>query len=117
MSTEPVAPLAADLSHGPKLEYKAYARQFLDNTTHGVFYLIASCFYEHTGFTIYFEKAGTNTFALMEQSPSGIFLNEYTYYVASWPPPSGISVEIAIPAHVMILDGYGEHRLQVKRWE
>jgi hypothetical protein len=116
VSAAPVHLPAADLCHGLKIEYKAFARPFLKGKD-AVLYLIATCYYEHNGFTIYFEEAGPNKFRLMEQPPSGVFLNLYTYYTASWPPPAGVSAESLVPSHVTIVDAYGEHRVHANTWE
>jgi hypothetical protein len=97
MSAIPATPPGPSLCHGLKIEYKAYARHFLENED-AVLYLIATCYYGHNGFTVYFEEAGENRFQLMEQPPSGVFLNVLTYYVASWPPPTGVSAERPVSA-------------------
>jgi len=116
MSAAPVTPPAADPCHGLKIEYKAFARPFLEGKD-AVLFLMATCFYEHNGFTIYFEEIEPNKFELREQPPTGVFLNLFTYYVATWPPPTGVLGERLVPSHVTIVDAYGEHRVQVRPWE
>ena len=78
-------------------------------------YLMASCYYPTSGFTIFFEEDSGN-FKLMEQPPTGGFMNLVTYYSASW-PTSGTPGERAMPKHVMITDSYGEHEVHVEKWE
>jgi hypothetical protein len=116
MSAALVTRPSADLCHGLKIEYKAFSRPFLEGKD-AVLYLMATCYYEHNGFTIYFEEVAPKKFKLMEQPPTGVFLNLFTYYVASWPPPTGVSAERPVPSHVTIVDAYGEHRLHVRPWE
>jgi hypothetical protein len=116
MPDAPVTPPPAKLCDALKIEYKAFARPFLENTKDAILYLIATCQFLTNGFTIYFEEAEPNKFRLMEQPPTGVFLNLYTYYVASWPPPTGISAETPVPRHVIIEDSYGEHQVKVEPW-
>ncbi len=76
---------------------------------------MASCYYPTSGFTIFFEEDSEN-FKLMEQPPTGVFMNLVTYYSASW-PPKGTPGERAMPSHVTITDSYGDHKVHVKKWE
>lgn len=76
---------------------------------------MASCYYPTSGFTIFFEEDSGN-FKLMERPPAGIFMNLVTYYAASW-PASGTPVQSEMPTHVTITDGYGEHKVHVRKWE
>jgi hypothetical protein len=115
MSTAPATPLAPSLSHGVEIEYKAFARSFSQGDKAGVLYLVATCNYPTSGFTIFFQE-DSGKFKLMEQPPTGVFLNLVTYYVASW-PPAGVSEESALPTHVTIVDAYGEHPVHVKPWK
>jgi hypothetical protein len=115
-ATPAVTPPAPELCHGLKIEYKAYARPFLENTKDAVLYLIATCMYGQNGFTVYFEESEPNKFRLMEQPPSGIVHFSDTFYVASWPPPTGAPAETPVPSHVTIVDAHGEHRVHVRQW-
>jgi hypothetical protein len=103
------------LSHGTAIEYKAFARSFTQDETVGVLYLIATCYYGTSGFTIFFEE-NSGKFNLMEQPPTGIFMNLVTYYVATW-PTGGSPGERTLPTHVDIVDAQGEHRVHVKPWK
>lgn len=114
MSTSPGTPPASGLSHGLGIEYKAFARSFSQGTD-GVLFLMATCYYLTSGFTIFFEE-DSGKFKLMEQPPTGVFLNLVTYYLAAW-PPNGVSEERALPAQVTIVDAQGEHRVHVKPWK
>ena len=103
------------LSHGLEIEYKAFTRSFAQDNAAAVLYLMATCYYPTNGFTIFFEE-DSGKFNLMEQPPTGVFLNLVTYYVASW-PPNGVSEEKALPTQVTIVDSHGEHRVHVKPWK
>jgi hypothetical protein len=74
-----------------------------------------SCVYPNNGFSIFFQE-DSGKFNLMEQPPSGIFLNLDTYCVAVSPAKS-VSVESAVPSHVTIVDAQGEHRVYVAPWK
>ena len=102
-STE-TAPVT-QISHGLAIEYKAFVRTFFEDQTAGVLYLMATCFYDTSGFTIFFEPNGSNPskFKLMEQPPTGVFLNLATYYGAIW-RTDGVSDLQTLPTHVMIED-------------
>lgn len=113
--TPPPPTPAPGLSHGLQIEYKAFARSFTKDKKVAVLYLMATCSYATSGFTIFFEE-DSGKFKLMEQPPTGVFLNLVTYYAASW-PATGTPGEKAIPAHVTITDAYGDHRVHVKPWE
>ncbi|MGH9405667.1 MAG: hypothetical protein ACRD3D_07530 [Terriglobia bacterium] len=113
MSVSPAAVPAPRLSHGTGLEYKAFARRFLQGPD-GVLYLVATCYYPTSDFTIFFQE-NAGTFQLMEQPPSGIFRHLVTYYVASW-PSAGVSAERQLPEEVTIVDAQGEHRVPVRPW-
>jgi hypothetical protein len=76
---------------------------------------MATCSYATSGFTIFFEE-DSGKIKLMEQPPAGVFMNLVTYYAASL-PTTGSPGQKEIPEHVTITDGYGEHRVHVKRWE
>lgn len=117
MSTPQTTPAAPALSQGLEIEYKALARSFFQTEKAGVLYLIATCYYKTSGFTLFFEQdQASGKFKLMEQPPTGVFLNLATYYVASW-PPTGVSAETdVLPTHVTITDAYGDHRVHVKSW-
>ncbi len=113
-ATPAVAPPAPGLSHGLEIEYKAFARPFLEGTD-AVLYLIATCYYETNGFTIFFEAEDSGKFRPLEQPPTGVFLNLHTYYIASW-PTNGVSYEQPVRTHVTVVDAYGEHRVHVRPW-
>src|SRR5580704_17546952 len=81
--TPPPTP-APGLSHGLEIEYKAFARSFTQDKKVGTLYLMATCSFVTSGFTIFFEEDSGN-FKLMEQPPTGVFLNLVTYYAATWP--------------------------------
>ena len=115
MSTGGATPPAPQLSHGVKIEYKAFKRTFFSNTTDGVLFLMATCVYPNNGFSIFFEE-DSGKFNLMEQPPSGVFLNLDTFCVAVWPAKS-VSVESPVPSHVTIVDAQGEHRVHVEHWK
>lgn len=115
MSTSgPTPPPAPSLSHGIEIEYKAFSRHFGQPKV-AVLYLVATCFYDISGFTIFFEE-DSGKFKLLEQPPTGVFRNMVTYYVASW-PQDGISGERILPKHVTIVDAHGEHRVHVEPWK
>jgi hypothetical protein len=104
------------LSHGVEIEYKAYARSFFTNAPKdAALYLVATCSYGSTGFTIFFEQ-DAGQFKLMEQPPTGIVNFLQTFYVASW-PTQGVSFESDLPKHVTIVDAQGEHKVEVKPWQ
>jgi hypothetical protein len=105
------------LSNGLAIEYKAFARTFFEGDAAGVLYLMATCYYPTNGFTIFFEPSEDNPakFSLMEQPPTGVFLNLVTYYAAIW-RTDGVSGLQTLPKHVMIVDAQGEHRIHVHPW-
>lgn len=109
-TTAPTPNLA--LSRGAAIEYKAYTRRFQPNIDAAVLILVATCYYDTSGFTIAFQPTASG-YELVEQPPSGIFLNLVTYYVASW--TTGVEAA-TIPTHVTITDSFGEHRVHVKGW-
>ncbi|MGH9434798.1 MAG: hypothetical protein ACRD06_02225 [Terriglobia bacterium] len=113
MSASPATLRATALSHGLEIEYKAFARSFAEGTD-GVLYLMATCYYPTSGFTIFFQE-DSGKFQLMEQPPTGVFMNLATYYVAS-SPPAGVSGERELPTEVTIVDAQGEHRVHVRPW-
>jgi hypothetical protein len=81
-----------------------------------VLYLMATCYYQTNGFTIFFEEDG-GKFQLRERPPTGVFLNLVTYYVASWPADGVSSQADTVPTHVTIVDAQGEHRVRVRPWD
>ncbi len=104
-----------ELSHGLAIEYKAFARSFSKGDTDGVLFLLASCYYPTNGFTIFFQESA-GKYQLMEQPPTGVFLNLVTYYAACW-PTTGVSFESDnLPKHVTIVDAQGEHSVEVRQW-
>jgi hypothetical protein len=109
-TTAPTPNLA--LSRGSGIEYKAYARRFQPNVDAAVLILVATCYYDTSGFTISFQAAASG-FELVEQPPTGIFRNMVTYYVTSW--TTGIEAD-ATATHVTISDSFGQHRVHVKPW-
>ncbi len=114
-ATSTGTPPGSGLSHGLAIEYKAFARSFAQDSAAAVLYLMATCYYPTNGFTIFFEQ-DSGKFKLMEQPPTGVFLNLVTYYVASW-PTNGVSEQAdTLPKHVTIVDAQGEHRVHVKPW-
>jgi hypothetical protein len=113
-ATPPPTP-APGLSHGLEIEYKAFARSFTQDKKVGTLYLMATCSYVTSGFTIFFEEDSGN-FKLMEQPPTGVFLNLVTYYAATW-PMKGTPGQREISTHVTITDAYGNHRVHVKPWD
>ena len=117
MSTPQTTPAALALSQGLEIEYKAFARSFFQTEKTGVLYLIATCYYKTSGFTLFFEQdQATGKFKLMEQAPTGVFLDLTSYYIACW-PPTGVSAETdVLPTHVTITDANGTHRVHVKSW-
>ena len=115
MSTGGATPPAPQLSHGANIEYKAFKRTFFSNTTDGVLFLMATCVYPNNGFSIFFQE-DSGKYNLMEQPPSGIFLNLDTFCVAVWPAIK-VSVESPVPSHVTIVDAQGEHRVHVEHWK
>ncbi len=100
------------LSRGSAIEYKAYSRRFQPDIKAAVLVLVATCFYDTSGFTISFQPTASG-FNLVEQPPTGVFLNLVTYYAASF--TNGIEVD-AVPTHVTITDAFGQHRVQVHSW-
>ena len=106
------------LSHGVEIEYKAFARSFFQNAPQAAaLYLVATCSYGSTGFTIFFERGSdSGQFKLMEQPPTGIVNFLQTFYAASW-PTQGVSFESELPRHVTIVDAQGEHKVEVKPWQ
>jgi hypothetical protein len=108
------APTTA-LSHGIDIKYHAFARSFSKGDRAGVLFLLASCYYPTNGFTIFFEE-NAGKYQLMEQPPTGVFLNLVTYYAACW-PPQGVSFEADnVPKQVTIVDAQGEHVVEVRHW-
>lgn len=102
-------------SRGIALEYKAFVRSFMKGDSAGVLFLLASCYYPTTGFTIFFQE-NAGKYQLMEQPPTGIVMNLYTYCAACW-PTKGVSFESDnVPEHVTIVDAQGEHLVEVRRW-
>jgi hypothetical protein len=115
-ATDPGTSPQSQLSHGLQIEYKAFGRSFSQDNPAAVLYLLATCFYSTTGLTIFFEQ-DSGQFKLMEQPPTGVFLNLVTYYAASW-PTQGVSAESdTLPTHVTIVDAQGEHRVHVRPWQ
>jgi hypothetical protein len=105
----------ATLSHGADIKYKAFVRSFSKGDSAGVLFLLASCYYATSGFTIFFQENG-GKYQLMEQPPTGVFLNLVTYYAACW-PAQGVSFEADnLPHQVTIVDAEGEHVVEVHHW-
>ena len=107
---------STSLSHGLAIEYRAFARPFSTEGDAAVLYLMATCYYQTNGFTIFFEEDG-GKFHLRERPPTGIFLNLATYYVASWPADGVSSQADTVPPHVTIVDAQTEHRVRVRPWD
>ena len=106
-------PTAKQLSKGLAIEYKAFARSFQSDEG-SVLYLLATCYYMNSGFTIFFEKgAQPNQFNLMETPPTGIHRQIVTYYVASW--TNGVSAA-QTPTVVSITDSQGSRQVNVQPW-
>ncbi len=63
---------ATALSHGLAIEYRAFARTFSKGDNGAVLFLLASCYYLTSGFTIFFEENGEK-YQLMEQPPTAVF--------------------------------------------
>jgi hypothetical protein len=106
---------APTLSHGLEIEYKAFVRPFTDNKKVGTLVLLATCSYLTSGFTIFFQE-DSGHINLMEQPPSGVFMNLVTYYSASW-PAKGSPGQSEIPKHITVTDAYGDHEVHVREWE
>jgi hypothetical protein len=106
----------AQLSRGEAIEYKAYLRSFSPPEGGAAvlcFYLVATCYYRQSGFTIYFEPdSGSMHFRLMEKSQSA-HRPVVTYHVVSW--TSGQPLDNA-PAQVSIADAHGDHQVVVTPW-
>ncbi len=113
MSTQPAPSPGKQPSNGNAIEYKAFVRKFFDRGA-GTIFVIASCTYDISGFTIFFEETQPGQLTLMETPPTGIFTNLVTYYSASWTNNANAAQE---PGHLMITDGQGTHRVHVKPWE
>jgi hypothetical protein len=113
MSTSAVPTSPTQLSQGKAIEYKAYERRFFE-TGAGTLFVVASCYYITSGFTIFFEENSSGQLCLMEQPPTGVFLNMVTYYVASWTNNRNADTN---QDHLTIVDGYGEHHIRVRSWE
>lgn len=113
MSAPAVPTSTPQLSQGNAIEYKAYVRKFFE-TGEGTLFVVASCYYDTSGFTIFFEQNSSGQLCLMQQPPTGVFLNLVTYYVASWTSNKNAD---ANPNHLMIVDGYGEHHVHVRPWD
>lgn len=110
-----VVPTTA-LSHGFAIKYRAFARSFSKGDNGAVLFLLASCYYLTSGFKIFFQENG-GKYQLMEQAPTGVFLNLVTYYAACW-PTEGVSFEADnLPKEVTIVDAQGEHVVDVRRWK
>jgi hypothetical protein len=109
-------PSEPGLSRGLAIEYTAFARSFFQDETAGVLYLMATCYYRTSGFTIFFEE-DSGKFKLREKPPTGVFLNLVTYYVAGW-PTLGVSAQAdTLPTYVTIVDAQGKHLVDVKPWQ
>ena len=65
---------APRLSSASAIEYKAFVRHFIDDKAVGTLCLIATCSHTTSGFTIFFEE-DSGKMKLMEQPPSGVFMN------------------------------------------
>lgn len=104
---------AKQLSQGLAIEYKAFLRKFFSSGA-GTLFVIASCYYKTSGFTISLEKNDAGQLSLMETPPTGVFLNLVTYYTASWTNNEDPDTE---PSHLSIVDGHGTHRVPVKHWD
>jgi hypothetical protein len=114
-SAAPSGAPAPALSHGFAIEYHAYARSFSKGDNGAVLFLLASCYYLTSGFTIFFQENG-GKYQLMEHPPTGVFTNLVTYYAACW-PTEGVSFEADnLPNHVTIADARGEHVVDVRHW-
>jgi len=100
------------LSRGTGIEYKAYARRFQPNIDASVLILMATCYYDTSGFAISFQPSASG-YELVEQPPTGVFRNMVTYYVTSW--TTGIEAD-SVPTHVTVTDSFGQHRVHVKPW-
>ena len=112
MSTPAVAPSATPiLCHGNDIGYKAFARRLTPTADIAVLILIANCYFDNSGYTISIQSTA-NGFELLEQPPSGIFHDLVSYCMATWTSPGLIDV----PAHVMITDAFGTHKVHVENW-
>jgi hypothetical protein len=100
------------LSQGLAIEYKAFVRKFFTPGA-GTLFVIASCYYKTSGFTISLEKDASGQLSLMEVPPSGVVLDVVTYYSASWTNNLDPDTE---PGHITIVDGSGSHKVHVKAW-
>jgi hypothetical protein len=112
MSTQPAAAPVRQLSNGNAIEYKAFVRKFFA-VGEGTLFVIASCYYITSGFTIFFEENQPGDLSLMETPPTGIVLDLVTYYVASW--TSNVDAD-HVPTHLTITDAHGAHRVHVTPW-
>ncbi|HZS54612.1 MAG TPA: hypothetical protein VFA65_09430 [Bryobacteraceae bacterium] len=102
----------AQLSQANAIEYKAYVRKFFD-TGDGTLFVIASCYYDNGGMTIFFNETNPGQLSLMEQPPTGAFTNIVSAYVASWTSKFNADKN---PPHLTITDGHGQHRVPVRSW-
>src|SRR5271170_4875956 len=113
--TGPTIPIA-NLGTASAMDYRSSTRPLLGLSPKtrrlAPLYLLATCSYVTSGFTIFFEE-DSGDFNLMEQPPTGVFMNLVTYYAASW-PTSGIPGQREMPKHVTITDAYGDHKVHVK---
>jgi hypothetical protein len=100
-------------SNGTAIEYKAYVRKFF-NQGAGTLFVIASCYYITSGFTLNFVETAPGHLTLMETPPTGVILNIVTYYLANWTNNVNADQE---PSHLTITDGHGTHRVPVKHWD
>ena len=113
MSAPAVPTPAPQLSQGNAIEYKAFVRKFFDIGA-GTLFVMASCYYDIGGMTIFFETDGSGQLSLMELPPSGEFTHLVTAYVTSWTNAFNPDTE---PKHLTIVDGHGTHTVHVKPWD
>jgi hypothetical protein len=113
MSSPTTAPSPnLSLSRGAAIEYKAFARRFQPTLDASVLVLVATCYYDTSGFSILLQPTASG-YQLVEQPPTGIVLNLVTYYATSW--TTGIEEDVT-PTHVTITDSFGDHKVHVKEW-
>jgi hypothetical protein len=110
------SPADTGLSRGTAIGYKAYTRTFEDSNggsgTAAVVLLLASCYYDSSGWTIFFE-GNLQQLSLMEQNPTGIVREMVTYYAASWTTSFRMS---DVPAEITVTDAFGDHVVPVEQW-
>jgi hypothetical protein len=103
------------LCGGIAIDYKAYARSLpAANPGAAGLFVVATCYYEISDMTVFFEAQEPDHLRLMQQPPTGFFRYMRTCYIASH--CTALELSTPLPAGVTITDAHGTRVVPVKPW-